>query len=72
MFEWQFRGQTDQVKVLAEPLRWHGETVGVLAYERVARRSDQFSADDRSRLAKIAALCAAALAPAQADARTAT
>jgi hypothetical protein len=43
----------------AVPVQCQGETVGVLTYERVARTSERFTAEDRSRLAVIATLCAA-------------
>jgi hypothetical protein len=66
-FEWLkiFGGLNKQYALLAEPMQWHHETIGVLTYERVTRPSDRFTDRDRSGLSAIAALCAAAIATRQ-------
>jgi hypothetical protein len=56
----RFLGRSGHDATLAVPVQWRGETVGVVAYSG-ASSSRRFTVDDRARLARVAALGAAAI-----------
>jgi hypothetical protein len=72
LFGDRFLRRSRQDAMLAVPVRCHGDIVGVLACERWARPSERFSVEDRSRLAAVAALCAAKIDTSQPFAPAAT